>query len=211
MKYILFLIFNLFENKNQFTPPITLYLKECGFYVDKTEVTNQAWAEYLIYLSNQFGKNSKEYLSALPDSNFWYSVYSSNRNALFSEYSNFPVVGISYEQAKLYCEWRSQQVNIKYKKYKTTYKLPSISEWDKIFKQTKTNTHQSMLYAYEKLGFQIYGICDNVSEMTETKGIAKGNHFLNTFDIKCDTMIQYTSIQKWLGFRCIAYVEKNGE
>jgi hypothetical protein len=49
-----------------------------------------------------------------------------------------------------------------------------------------------------------YDLFGNVSEMTSTKGIAKGGNY-STFANQCniDSVQNYTKPEKWLGFRCV--------
>ena len=61
-------------------------------------------------------------------------------------YRNYPVVGVSYEQAKAFCTWRSKVVNEIYDIYharnpnkhtipkKVTYRLPTAKEWESFSK-----------------------------------------------------------------------------
>jgi hypothetical protein len=50
----------------------------------------------------------------------------------------------------------------------------------------------------------LYDLFGNVSEMTSTKGIAKGGNYL-TFANQCniDSVQYYTKAETWLGFRCV--------
>lgn len=188
-----------------FVPPGTTKIKGVDFYVDKTEVTNKDWAEYILFIKNHYGINSNEYKEALPDSSVWYSVYSGKIMSFHNPFADYPVVGISYEQAVQYCKWRSKQVNEKYKKHNTTYKLPSEQEWEKIYEHVNKREYHDTLYHYKNIK-KIRGICDNVSEMTDKPNIAKGGDWTNKE--QCNAIIKYNSPQNWLGFRCIAYCQK---
>jgi len=200
---ILFSFISLSYTPFHFIPPGTAKIKGMDFYVDKTEVTNKAWAEYLWFVKNRYGENSIEYKIALPDRTVWYSVYSGEICSIHNKYANYPVVGVSYEQVIQFCKWRSKQVNIKFKKYQTTYRLPSVKEWEKIYEHAhKSKIVNDTLYPY-KNSKEILGLCDNVSEMTLTARIAKGGNWKN--QEKCNEIIEYDSPKTSLGFRCIAY------
>ena len=205
----LFAFWGVSDISLEFKPPGTTKLKGVNFYVDKTEITNADWAEYLYYLKKEYGILSKEYKSALPDSIVWLSVYSGDINSLSlnCKYKNYPIVGISYKQAVQYCKWRSEVVNMKYKKYKTTYNLPSVEEWGKIYKLANKKGVKSSLYPYHYKKIKgVAGLCDNVSEMTSEPKIAIGGNWKN--NKKCNDKIKYNSPKNWLGFRCIAYYKK---
>ncbi len=92
------------------TPQGTIKLKD-NFYFDKTEVTNVEYREYLHWLNNIYNQNSEEYKKALPDTSVW-----SGTNVFIDlyfrhpQYGNNPVIGLTLEQAKKYCKWRSDRV-----------------------------------------------------------------------------------------------------
>src|SRR5215213_10294446 len=92
-----------------------------SFYMDKTEVANVHYREYIHWLNRVFDpeadENNKNIINAaLPDTLVWRSELSYNeplveyyfRHPGFNEY---PVVGVSWRQAYDYCLWRSDRVN----------------------------------------------------------------------------------------------------
>jgi len=104
-------------NKNKFsfeTPPGTIKI-HTNFYCDAYEIRNVDWREFMYWNENIFGKNSNEYLSTLPDTTVW-----EKRDTSLSTYVNiylfhpafqeYPVIGISQEQARAYSKWRSNRV-----------------------------------------------------------------------------------------------------
>lgn len=104
---------NRIANPNAKQTPGTLPINGV-LLVDKTEVSNFNWLEYLHWQKRVFGNTSEEYLSALPDSN----VLSSAKCKLaypedhfeMVQYRNLPVVGITQDQAHAYSQWRSDRV-----------------------------------------------------------------------------------------------------
>lgn len=140
------------SSKKQVIPPGTVLFEE-GLYVDMTEITNFSWLEYMYWNKNKYGTASEAYKAALPDTTVW-----QNTNPLFEQmylrhpaFHNYPVVGVSYEQALKFCAWRSDRVNellfakknkFEYHFYKTdstfceipqicSYRLPTEKEWEK--------------------------------------------------------------------------------
>ena len=116
MKTILtfILLFSLSDN-----PPGTIKIK--NHFVDKTEIQNIHWLEYIYYKRQEL--DSIEIQKLLPDSsNLWYSI-PDNRFK--------PIVLITYEQALDYCVWRSKAVSERTGK-KVTYRLPTTNEWKEI-------------------------------------------------------------------------------
>ena len=87
-----------------------------SFYMDETEVSNVDWLEYLYWIRLKFPEDGEYYYSALPDTLVWRKPLSYNepyvnnylRHPAFQDY---PVVGVTWEQANQYCDWRTDRVN----------------------------------------------------------------------------------------------------
>jgi len=93
-----------------------------SFYMDEAEVTNLEYLFYLSYLEKVYPPSDdnyrKIYQSALPDTLVWRDALGFNE--LLSEsylrhpsYADYPVVGVSWNQATDYCKWRTDRVNEK--------------------------------------------------------------------------------------------------
>lgn len=73
------------------------------------------YVEYLVWLNHVYGKSSKHYQQALPDTSVWTDLgagYSFLQKYYLRhpKFSQYPVVGLSYQQAKAYTSWRSDRV-----------------------------------------------------------------------------------------------------
>ena len=88
-----------------------------SFYMDKYEITNLNWREYMHWLEMVFGYSAPNLVkAALPDTLVWRDELAYNepyvenyfRHPAFSFY---PVVGVSWDQAMEYCAWRTDRVN----------------------------------------------------------------------------------------------------
>lgn len=115
-------------------------------YMDETEITNFNWQEYVMWLANKHGETAVEYKNALPDTLVWRNKESQNEPYVQYYYSHpaykeFPVIGISYEQAVQYCKWRTERVKELFKTKQLTdkknvypsnfeYRLPTKEEWE---------------------------------------------------------------------------------
>lgn len=96
------------------TPPGTIKISN-NLYFDKTEITNISYMEFMFWTNEKFGANSNEFLSILLDTTVW-----SKLNIGYASFDtfylrhpacrDFPVVGVSYGQARVYSKWRSDRV-----------------------------------------------------------------------------------------------------
>jgi gliding motility-associated lipoprotein GldJ len=95
-----------------------------SFYMDKTEIANIHWLEYMKYYENPSnadsipnGMNLQDYLTQvlLPDTTVWASEMAFN-DAYVANYLRYPgfrfypVVGVSWIQANEFCKWRTMIV-----------------------------------------------------------------------------------------------------
>ena len=94
------------------TPPGTVWLRD-SLYIDAWEIANIDYLQFVYWIKRN---DSARYSWTLPDTLVW-------RNRLWygepyvcyylrlSGYQDYPVVGVSIEQAKAYCDWRTDRVN----------------------------------------------------------------------------------------------------
>ena len=82
-------------------------------YCDKSPITNLDWREYLFWLEQTYGKDSEQYRAALPDEAVLRQQMPDSiaTNYLWQPaYNGFTVLGVSPEQARAYCQWRTDRV-----------------------------------------------------------------------------------------------------
>jgi formylglycine-generating enzyme len=91
-----------------------------SFYMDRTEVSNLHYREYIHWLERVFDPSDPENMkiinAALPDTLVWRSELSYNEPLVeyyfrHPGFNNYPVVGITWKQASDFCLWRSDRVN----------------------------------------------------------------------------------------------------
>ena len=96
------------------TPPGTVQI-DANLYLDKSEVSNIGWREYMFWLEQIFGKQSNQYIESLPDTSIWVQLDSSHKSLMeyyfkHPAYSEYPVIGLTHTQAKQYTNWRADRV-----------------------------------------------------------------------------------------------------
>ncbi len=170
-------------------------------FLDKTELTNIGWKEYLYYLKTEDGEDSESYRNALPDTVIWKLSY----DAPFftsKKYDDWPIIGITYNQATHYCQWRSKVVSQKEKR-EVDYSLPSMKIYKLASRGSSPNKVAEGLYA-TSIGFRTFlGICENADEMTAQEGLA----IMGSSRTNCLDTLTYYAPTPSLSFRCMAVVK----
>lgn len=102
-----------------------------GFYISSLEVTNLEYKEFVYWMKQNKPKEWEEYL---PDTTVW------SRQLAFGEpyknhyyqhhaYNDYPVVGITLQQANAYCKWLTQVYIPRKDGVKPDFSLPSKKQW----------------------------------------------------------------------------------
>lgn len=135
-----------FSQKNKTTLPSphgVVWLKD-SLFIDFTEITNITWLQYLFFIKDS---TEQKRLQALPDDTLMWDRRKYDPKvsdySLEAVFSSHPVVGISYEQAVAFCQWRTEAINQTSEKwekegkgllkgYQTRFyfRLPTEQEWE---------------------------------------------------------------------------------
>ena len=84
-----------------------------SLYSDKSPITNRDWRASLYWLEQAYGKESEQYRAALPDDAVLRQQLPDSMAANYlwqAAYNGFLVLGVSPEQARAYCQWRTDRV-----------------------------------------------------------------------------------------------------
>ena len=87
-----------------------------SFFIDKTEVANVHYREYIHWIENVFQDNQAVIDGAKPDTLVWRSELAYNEPYVeyyfrHPSYNYYPVVGVTWRQAHDFCIWRTDRVN----------------------------------------------------------------------------------------------------
>ncbi len=154
LPFIFILCFSARPDKHKIVRGFTgTILLHDSIYLDETEISNMNWLEYVAWMRRKYKQdNYGIYRKSLPDTTVWRETLSLGepyRETYFRHpaYREYPVVGITYEQAQDFCKWRTDIVNEvlyfrehKSKKWnvdsiytipqKVRYRLPTRQEWE---------------------------------------------------------------------------------
>ena len=87
-----------------------------SFYLDETEISNYHWCEYMYWVGRTYTEYPMIYKKSLPDTLSWREKLGFNEKYVeyylrHPAYRDYPVVGVSWNQANEFCRWRSDRVN----------------------------------------------------------------------------------------------------
>ena len=87
-----------------------------SFYMDETEISNYHWCEYMYWVRRTYTDFPMIYKKSLPDTLSWREKLGFNEKYVeyylrHPAYRDYPVVGVSWQQASEFCKWRTDRVN----------------------------------------------------------------------------------------------------
>jgi formylglycine-generating enzyme required for sulfatase activity len=117
--------------------PLNAPAAETLFFASLTEVSNLQYREFLHAVRL---KHPEWVELAQPDTAQWVAAGAEPLSAVYHHhpaYNDYPVVNISQEAARTYCEWltrfnRDEGLFSEAKTYRVTYRLPTQKEWQVI-------------------------------------------------------------------------------
>ena len=137
-----------------------------------------------------------EILEKVTYSNGWGGEQDFENYFYDEKYDDFPVAGVTYESAKFFCLWKTQQINILRREkglpQAAEFRLPTETEWMYAAKKADTDTEHVSQLRKVKSGEQnrlgLHNLNNNVSEWTGSQSeeglrIAKGSSWKQQTDI----------------------------
>lgn len=125
----------------KFIPSGTFSLLENGdslvsirsFFMSETETTNKQYLDFVNDIQTKFGKDSSNQI--LPDTNSWRAFELGHHPEYYFRhpaFQDYPVVGLTYKQAKNYCIWLTEKLNKNSDKpfKRVIARLPLKVEWE---------------------------------------------------------------------------------
>lgn len=112
---------NYNEGNPRESPAHPVYLD--SYYVGEFEVTNEAYKKFM----DDGGYSNRAYWSSGAFNHYQQPLFWNNatyRGGGLPGNENFPVVGVSWYEAKAYCAWLSEKTD-------QVYRLPTEAEWEK--------------------------------------------------------------------------------
>jgi sulfatase modifying factor 1 len=128
-----------------------------AYFCDKYEISNNDWRKYRQNVGEKEGFFSEKYLKTAQDTAVWHSndiKYPDPSVDYYHQhpaFGNYPVVGVSYEQAQSYALWRTEKTNEALAKAGIneliTFRLPKKQEWEDLAAK-EINAH--FVHKYQK-------------------------------------------------------------
>ncbi|MBD2767753.1 SUMF1/EgtB/PvdO family nonheme iron enzyme [Hymenobacter sp. BT664] len=215
-----------------------------SLFMDEAEVANLHWLEYLHFIRRD--SSAAFYRSQLPDSTAQPRLRPAGKAARspadttvatylsHPAYRYYPVVGITYGQARNYCRWRTalvrQQLQAATLQRNSTtyygkqhkllvahnvsveYRLPTPAEWELAASQPAPATLATEPAALADINslpanrFGIRGLSGNVAELTARPSVIKGGTWFQP-NVSPRADLPNPGPRPWLGFRCVCEVQ----
>lgn len=150
-----------------------------SFYMDQYEITNENWREYLDWTKAVMHNSPAVIERAKPNVAVWREALAYNEPYVENyfehvAYRHYPVVGVTWEQAMDYCEWRTDRVNEKILIDKRKIQYP---DFDAIKKSTNANEIAEK-YVFSTKKYYYTGYNNRDPKLKDTTKIAMSDGIL---------------------------------
>ena len=176
-------------------------------FISPQEVSVRDYYYFSIMVKQEYGENSEQYKSLIPDTakfRAWYGFpfffqTSSTRKSI-KQYARFPMIAISYKQAMFFCLWLENTYAKSNESYIEKYSLPTQIDYEIIFNQAKITKKKALSPLQQKGCKCVLGLTDNVAEYTQDGMVVEGGE---NSELKFATVENY---ENPVGFRIKATV-----
>jgi formylglycine-generating enzyme required for sulfatase activity len=179
---------------------LVLINKSTNTYIDAHEVTVGDWCLFLEFYKKVFSEKPQKYADFLPNHEICTKAYGSENYLTDSKYRNYPMVGITYQQMKMYCGWRTDNVNkelqSKKSKQQYIYSLPEEADLQAAYDLQSDKNPKTGLRAVDENAKTVTGIIDNAQEMTQNKKVVTG---VTVYGLRFENVSEPSAL---VGFRC---------
>ena len=168
-------------------------------YIQVHEITLGDWNLYLNDIVSRTEANSPLYQENLPNVDICKVAYKTDNYLNNPDLQNYPIVGITYNQARRYCSWRTDYENQNKKKSNTgtyIYSLPTETDYQYAYDVQKTKTSVKTISEVNTKSKEMTGIADNANEITENNKVVTG---AGSNGLRFEN---YSEAGVMLGFRC---------
>lgn len=166
------------------------------------------------------------------------SVATKTQRFRAERYMDYPIAGISYEQAMAYCAWMTRQERPNQRvDGEVVFELPTPEELERLLNRRDSTGEECPTFnygcqschpwfggkeaflrpgseltpvdGYNPDSLGLYNLRGNAAEMTSTPGLAKGGSYVHPAREASPQAVQYYhKPEPWLGFRCVARIRK---
>lgn len=141
-----------------FSPGIMKKTAVDPFYISATEVTNGDWKEFYQEKILELGQASAK-RQFFPDTSLWVKEFPYSYNAPMAKhyfshpkFNDFPVVGVTWDQAHAFCIWKSEKLQRLLEKKgiqrTASFRLPSELEWESAAKNRENESKRANRHVY---------------------------------------------------------------
>lgn len=202
----------------EFTTSLLLTPKDSLCWIDYNLYYNTISPNNKSHNCTSYSDASKDLIdtTVLKNENKQYKNYFNDK-----EFDDYPIVGVSYNGAMLFCIWKTKTEIEKLKKegktpYMNDYRIPLEEEWYyaasmPMLKEKTNNKNLQKINSGERSKNSLYHFSDNISEWTSTNtdtelnnsNVVIGGSWKDDSDFNKRFLLERNSKNNYVGFRIV--------